>query len=196
MFGLGEFLVLAVYLAVVWILAKRVRSVWKRVTLFGLAAIAPIADSVVGHVGFVERCQRPIGVVVHRTITNAEGYLATNGGYISEFVAKKKFKFIESARDGFKRLELDQHGKLFDHSVSLFISKYEVVSLGRENVFLNTDKLRTVVRNRSTGEIYSEYVELEYLGGWAERIIHPTGPVAKCPEDQSIATLVMKSFSN
>jgi hypothetical protein len=199
---MGGLLVLVLIAGYVWSAAKlcnRAGSYWAKALVVIAAILLPTADAVYGRIKLKQMCEAEGGLHVYRVVEGVEGFDALSLGPDDEWISKYGYRFVEGEELGGKRsrVSLQPDGKIIREVGVTPITKYifEWDKGDSRDVF---DRSGTHIRVRSTGEILSRYVNINYAGGWFERFVGGLyashGSVAWCGPVVSVHEIVAKTL--
>ena len=199
---MGGLLVLSLIAGYIWGAAKlfkRVGPYWMKALVVVAAILIPTADAVYGRIKLKQMCETEGGLHVYRVVEEVEGFDALSLGPDDEWILKYGYRFVEGEELGGKRsrLSLQPDGKIVREVGITPITEYifEWDKGDSRDVF---DRSGTHIRVRSTGEIISRYVNINYAGGWFERFVNglyaSRGTAGMCGPVVSVHELVTKTL--
>lgn len=149
--------------------AGRIRSAWGKALAVVVAFLLPTADAVYGRLELERACKAEGGTKILRTVSGVDGFYSP---YADEkFITRYGFRYVESgltprsyvrlerAEGKLKRTPIDQPGSRYQfrerHGApadTYLVDRYEMV-------------------DRSTDEILAVTTNINYAGGWVERVV-------------------------
>jgi hypothetical protein len=199
---MGGLLVLALIAGYVWGAAKlfkRVGPSWAKGLIAVAAILIPTADGVYGRIKLKQMCEAEGGLHIYRVVEGVEGFDALSLGPDDEWILKYGYRFVEGNEVNGKKSRLSLHpdGKVVREVGVTPITEYifEWDNGDSRDVF---DRSGTHIRVRSTGEILSRYVNINYAGGWFERFVNglyaSRGTAGMCGPVVSVHEIVAKTL--
>lgn len=199
---MGGLLVLALIGGYVWGATKLFKYVcpyWAKALVVLAAILLPTADAVYGRIKLKQMCEAEGGLHIYRVVEGAEGFDALSLRPDDEWILKYGYRFIEGQELSGKRsrVSLQPDGKTVREVGVTPITEYilEWDNGDSRDVF---DRSGTHIRVRSTGEILSRYVNINYAGGWFERFVSglyaSRGTAGMCGPVVSVHELVAKTL--
>lgn len=199
---MGGLLVLALIAGYIWCAAKLFKhagSYWAKALVVAAVILIPTADAVYGRIKLRQMCEAEGGLHIYRVVEGVEGFDALSLGPDDEWILKHGYRFVEGVELGGKRsrVSLQPDGKTVREVGVTPITEYifEWDEGDSRDVF---DRSGTHIRVRSTGEILSRYVNINYAGGWFERFVNglyaSRGTAGTCGPVVSVHELVAKTL--
>jgi hypothetical protein len=191
MAGLLALGALGLYVLGGYILVRRARQVWIKIVLIVLLVLIPSADTVYGRLLLEKMCAEEGGARIYRPVNGVEGFYSRGLG--DRWVRELGYKFVES-REGEKlvRLSISGNGQIERQTVTTLQSRYTLER--REERTGGYLKVTYEVVHASTRETLGRFVDINFYGGWVNRLISIDGPtrVAHCADegDASYVTMV------
>lgn len=165
---------LIVYVAVAWLVIKRLpnkKAKWIAVAVF---ILIPTWDEILGRIYFKSLCETESGVKVYKLVELPGEYWFPDG----------KPKFIKANGDPDEAMLSDRVG--FSNE---FQEKY--------STYFRIKRDARVVSERSTGQVLGEYVRFIYFGGWLmnHTSVHVGGIGCPTPEMNDYGGMVKQVFN-
>lgn len=195
-------LVLTLIVGYIWGITKLVTSapkLWQKTLIVVAALLVPTADAVYGRIKLRQMCEAEGGLHIYRVVEGVEGFDALSLGPDDEWILKYGYRFVEGEELSGKRarISLQPDGKIVREVGVTPIAEYifEWDKGDSRDVF---DRSGTHIRVRSTGEILSRYVNINFAGGWFERFVNglyaSRGTAGMCGPVVSVHELVAKTL--
>lgn len=172
MIALMVFAALLIYLAIAWLVVKRLKTrkaKWIAIVIF---VLIPTWDQIIGRVYFYSLCATESGVEVHKTVELPMEYFDKQG--------RPDFKFVK--KDGV-RLELA--GRYVDHGETHSVSK--LFRLERDIRF---------VKDFTTGELLGTQMSFRYFGGWLLFGAHRTADSCRVSSEEFYRAIFRQTASS
>jgi hypothetical protein len=174
--GLAVLLSIAAYVAVAFIVVRRIRPTrWKVAAVF-VALLLPTADALVGRFYVHHLCSTEGGLRVHKVVDGVEGFLVSDGMPSEKWITERGFAFgeghirtVEPLGRVVNRISLKNGVVVVEERVRPS-SKYR-------SFFEDQTDWTGVVRSSAkvevieSGDVLAEYKRFFFLGGWAERFL-------------------------
>ncbi|MDY7538647.1 hypothetical protein QN372_05970 [Undibacterium sp. RTI2.1] len=171
--GLLILLFLAViYVLLVSLLISYIKPWWLRPFVAIIFIAIPTADAVYGRYRLHQMCDAEGGLRIFRVVENVPGFYDPTSSPSEENVRKYGYRFSEGlgADKKIARLSLGSDGAIETEIGDKPVSKYIYQSqLGDLNGKYSRVEQRIVVIE--TGEILSRAVNINFEGGWVERLL-------------------------
>ena len=187
MIALMVFTVLLIYLAVAWLVIKRLpskKAKWIAVAVF---ILIPTWDVILGRLYFYSLCMTEGGQNIYKTVE-------INKEYYSPNVSKAKLpegQEWEIGKEYVMHIEGDH--PMVKRTVKVVVDpeklkdRYEIVvaKFANEKI-LNVQKISSFVKDKQTGEILGTATSFAYWGGWVAK--HSVSHVVaiECPETKMV----------
>ncbi|MDR1367357.1 MAG: hypothetical protein LBJ76_01385 [Candidatus Accumulibacter sp.] len=173
---MGGLLVLALIFAYVILtskLFKRVRPWWAKALVIVAAILIPTADAVYGRHKLKRMCEAEGGLHIYRVAEGVDGFDDASITPHDEWILKYGYRIIEGTELNGKRSRLVRlpNGKIVRETGIKPMTEYiyEIKKINPYSIFIRDG---SHVRVRSTGEILSREVNINYSGGWLERFVN------------------------
>jgi len=197
--GLLILFLIGLYVWGAYKLVRRTPTIWGKALVVIAAILIPTADAVYGHYKLKEMCTAEGGLQIYRVVENVEGFDAPSFRPDDEWILKYGYRVVEGVELGGKRsrLSLGYDGKTTREMGITPVAEYvyEMEKGDSHDIF---DRSGTHIRVRSTGEILSREVSINYAGGWFERFINgiyaARGAAGTCGPTVSIHELITRTL--
>lgn len=199
---MGGLLVLALIAGYVWGAAKlfkRVGPYWAKALVVIVAILLPTVDAVYGRIKLKQMCEAEGGLHVYRVVEGVEGFDTPSGPPFDEWIVKYGYRFVEGKELNGKpsRLSLRSDGQIVREIGITPVSEY-IYERDKGNSGDVFDRSGVHIRVRSTDEILSRDVNINYAGGWFERFVNglyaARGTAGTCGPVVSIHDLITKTL--
>ena len=199
---MGGLLVLAIIPAYVWVVYKsisRVNPKWGKALLILVFALVPTADAIYGRIRLQQMCAAEGGLKIYRVVEGVEGFDEPSSRPDDEWILKYGYRFVEGEELGGERsrISLQPDGKIVRDVGVTPIAEY-IFEWDKGNSRDVFDRSGTHIRIRSTSEILSRYVNINYAGGWFERFVSglyaSRGTAGMCGPVVSLHEIVTKTL--
>lgn len=180
-------------------IVRRIPPTWGKALVIIAAILIPTADAVYGRYKLKEMCATEGGLRFYRVVENVKGFDAPSFRPDDEWILKYGYQLVEGVELGGKhsRLSLGHDGKITREVGIVPVAEYiyEMDKGDSRDIF---DRSGTHIRVRSTGEILSREININYAGGWVERftngIYAARGTAGTCGPVVSIHELITKTL--
>ncbi len=197
--GLLILFLIGLYVWGAYKLARRTPTIWGKALVVIAAIMIPTADAVYGRYKLKEMCTAEGGLHIYRVVENVEGFDAPSFRPDDEWIQKYGYRVVEGVELGGKRsrLSLGYDGKNTREMGITPVAEY-VYEMDKGDSHDIFDRSGTHIRVRSTGEILSREVNINYAGGWFERFINgiyaARGTAGTCGPTVSIDELITRTL--
>lgn len=203
--GLAYFFIVGLYVAAVIFVVKRIPMRWGKALTAVVFLLIPTADAIYGRIKLQQLCEADGGLKVFRKASKEGGLMMSTPTPEDYWIRTIGIDFIEgtaasngryarvSIMDGKPFLELDvipkSRYRLSEHSPL-------TRPLGDNYV---GDEIR--IEDQTSGEVFSQYREYGFKGGWAERFMGrfaDSGPQggSSCPPTTNRLDLLIQNTFN
>ena len=166
------------------IVTVKIHSLRWRLSAIAVFTLLPTLDATYERMTFPALCERESGLKVLRIIEGVDGFRSNEGEPSDEWLAKGRFKFVESSiTNGLVTRKSTSHdGAILSVAKVQPISQYEYAQRTEESsaYVWQYRTIRAINRNEELGL----FINIVYRGGWVERaigsIFASRGSVASC----------------